>query len=622
MSARPRLSLCIPTVNRSAYLEAALLSGLREAASQPAGRVEVLVSDNASTDGTAELIARIQASYPELRAFRNAENLGFDGNYLRCLEEARGEFVWIMGDDDEWLPGSAERVLRELEAGADACLCQAQASDLDMRPVAVLPWYLDPEPQTIWHLNGREDLIRYFDACARNAGVFAFISVAIFRRDRFLQSRDFISRSATLSYIHLLGMMAFFRQPTRLHYIPDVLIRNRISDLHSTSSAYGNLFVRWMQDLISWAQIADEVFGDDPELHAAFSRILGRNHHNTILPGMRMHAPDQEAWRAAEPLLVRAGFSRVRIAAVDFAFQHMHGRRLPMETLDPVSLCLADLPLVARGARHIACLALGGVRNILDGAALLAALDGQEGVRQVQVLCTSEAAELLDGCAVQVVDPRRYAQDVPYRDSIVRLLVGFAPELMVNLDPERGVQSDDLVHAALPSGAIAYEHPGTGHDVPMVAKADSAYTRLVPRQAGTDAMLAALGLERTRPALRPSGRAREEAREMLESFGWDPATTLAVLADRSTDPEDPGFQDALAKADRAGWTLLGLGDRDTYSILEPVLGPRGGRAANLAGVLSLGAKAALLQRCGAYLGEAGALQALAQACGCPPFQGR
>ena len=259
-----------------------------------------------------------------------------------------------------------------------------------------------------------------------------------------------------------------------------------------------------------------------------------------------------------------------------------------------------------------------GVRNILDGAALLAALDGQEGVRQVQVLCTSEAAELLDGCAVQVVDPRRYAQDVPYRDSIVRLLVGFAPELMVNLDPERGVQSDDLVHAALPSGAIAYEHPGTGHDVPMVAKADSAYTRLVPRQAGTDAMLAALGLERTRPALRPSGRAREEAREMLESFGWDPATTLAVLADRSTDPEDPGFQDALAKADRAGWTLLGLGDRDTYSILEPVLGPRGGRAANLAGVLSLGAKAALLQRCGAYLGEAGALQALARRAAAPP----
>ena len=72
MSARPRLSLCIPTWNRGRYLQGALESGLREAAGQPPGTVEVLVCDNASTDETAEVISRIQAAHPELCAYRNS----------------------------------------------------------------------------------------------------------------------------------------------------------------------------------------------------------------------------------------------------------------------------------------------------------------------------------------------------------------------------------------------------------------------------------------------------------------------------------------------------------------------------------------------------------------------
>ncbi len=101
MSERPRLSLCVPTYNRAGYLEGALRSGLREAAGQPLGTVEVLVCDNGSSDATPELIARLQAAHPErLRAHRHPENLGFDRNYLSCLNYVRCEFVWFMDDFD------------------------------------------------------------------------------------------------------------------------------------------------------------------------------------------------------------------------------------------------------------------------------------------------------------------------------------------------------------------------------------------------------------------------------------------------------------------------------------------------------------------------------------------
>jgi|GEM_PF-450639 len=621
MPPRPRLSLCVPTFNRASYLEGALKSGLIEAKNLSPGTVEVLVCDNGSTDGTAELIARIQAEHPELRVFRNEQNLGFDLNYLRCVEEARGEFVWVMGDDDVWLPGSLSRVLREFDAGADACLCLSEACDQDLNPFIVLPWYLDPEPQTAWNLEGREDLIHYFNACARNAGVFAFISVGIFRRDRFLSNRESLIRGATWGYIHLWGMVEFLRQPLHLHYIPEALIRNRIgepSDNVNTSAV--SLFRRWMHDLRAWAAVADALFGDDPETHDAFSRIIGRNHHNTILPGLRKHALDEASWLEAVPYLIRAGFSPVRIAAVDFAFQHMYGSRLPMPTLDPRSLCLADLPLVARGAEHIAVLALGGLRDIVDGAGLLAALRSQRGPSRVRIFCTPECGELLEGFDVQCLDPRRYAREEAHREVIAASLAEFSPELVVNLDLERGIQADDLVNAALPAGAIAYELPQGEQDAKLIKAKNGAYTCLVPRGAGPEAMLEALGLKENPPALWPSLTSQEEAKTVMGNLAWDPARTLAVMVDHPSISEDPAFQSAFEGATQGGWTIVGIGGRGTYQVLENLLGPLEGRAVNFAGVLNLGALAALLQLCGGFLGGTPLLQTMAKACGCNPIQ--
>ena len=620
MTVRPRLSLCIPTYNRADYLEAAILSGLGEAASLPPGTLEVLVCDNASTDGTADLIARLQATHPDLRAFRAVANQGFDGNYLRCMEEAHGEFVWILGDDDEWLPGCAARVLRELDAGADACLCLAQACDLALNPVCVLPWYLESDPPAVWHLERPEDLIRYFDSCARNAGAFAFISVGIIRRDRFLQYREALQRGMGTGYVHLWAMMAFLRQPTALHYVPEVLVRNRLSALHGDSYANQDLFGRWMFDLVSWAGVADAMFGDDPGLHEAFSLILGRNHYNTILPGMRMAAASEDAWRGARPYLLRAGFSPVRIAAVEFAHQQLHDGRYPMPTLNPGSLTLVDLPLVARGAQHIALLALGGMQNIIDGAGLLATLVHKGWAGRCRIFCPPECAELLDGFSVHCMDPRRYVADAAYRESVVKLMIEFAPELAVNLDPERNVQTDDLVLGAHPAGAIAFELPATDQTAAQIDAAKNAYTCLVPGAGGRD-LHEALGLEGSLPALWPSLAARREAETALQNLGWDPGRTLAVLVDNAAIAEDPAFQSALAGAARARWTLLGIGGRGNYRHLEAVLEPWADQAVNFAGAFELGSVAALLQLCGGYLGGTHLLRSMADACGCPPLPG-
>jgi glycosyltransferase involved in cell wall biosynthesis len=109
------LSLCIPTFNRANAL-ALLLQNLESEVAPFMDRVEVLVADNASTDRTPEVIAS-RSSF--VRGLRSGQNTGGTRNYLNVIEAARGEFVWVIGDDDMILRGGLGRVLAALEAHPD-----------------------------------------------------------------------------------------------------------------------------------------------------------------------------------------------------------------------------------------------------------------------------------------------------------------------------------------------------------------------------------------------------------------------------------------------------------------------------------------------------------------------
>ena len=92
------LSICIPTFNRLSYLKELLPAVLSQADGIGGGDVEVLVSNNCSTDGTAAYLESL--SSPSLRFWTNETNIGGDRNFLKCISEAKGEYVWLVGDDD------------------------------------------------------------------------------------------------------------------------------------------------------------------------------------------------------------------------------------------------------------------------------------------------------------------------------------------------------------------------------------------------------------------------------------------------------------------------------------------------------------------------------------------
>jgi glycosyltransferase involved in cell wall biosynthesis len=111
----PRLSICIPTYNRAARLRVMLEALLPQAAAFVAsGEVEVCVSDNGSPDDTQVILAAALPVCP-MRVHRQPENVGVIRNIHHLVTSmARGEWVWVLGDDDLLRPGALARVVEAL----------------------------------------------------------------------------------------------------------------------------------------------------------------------------------------------------------------------------------------------------------------------------------------------------------------------------------------------------------------------------------------------------------------------------------------------------------------------------------------------------------------------------
>jgi glycosyltransferase involved in cell wall biosynthesis len=90
------VSILIPVYNRLNLIEESIGSAL----AQTYEAFEVVVVDNASTDGTWEKIQSLAAKDSHIRAFRNDHNIGPVRNWIACAQHAKGVFSKILWSDD------------------------------------------------------------------------------------------------------------------------------------------------------------------------------------------------------------------------------------------------------------------------------------------------------------------------------------------------------------------------------------------------------------------------------------------------------------------------------------------------------------------------------------------
>jgi abequosyltransferase len=130
-----RLSICIATYNRSAFLAQTLLSVLPQLTPD----CEIVICDNASSDDTARVVAQFAGRTDRIRYHRQDTNVGLDRNFDTAVALASGEFCWLFGDDDVFHPDAIATVLRALNAHAQVSLALVNygVASVDLRDTLV-----------------------------------------------------------------------------------------------------------------------------------------------------------------------------------------------------------------------------------------------------------------------------------------------------------------------------------------------------------------------------------------------------------------------------------------------------------------------------------------------------
>ncbi|TEY04546.1 glycosyltransferase family 2 protein [Campylobacter sp. US33a] len=110
------LSVIIPTFNRANLLKKAIKS----VQNQDFKDLEIIISDDHSKDESAKLVQELQKEDTRIRYVLNTKyKQGPNGNKNNGLDEARGEFVMILDDDDELLPYTLDILIEKLKSGYD-----------------------------------------------------------------------------------------------------------------------------------------------------------------------------------------------------------------------------------------------------------------------------------------------------------------------------------------------------------------------------------------------------------------------------------------------------------------------------------------------------------------------
>ena len=130
----PRVSVALGTHNGARFLGEQLTSIL----AQTHPIVEIVLSDDASTDGTVELVERAVAerratdpATPALVVLRNPIAVGVTANFEQALRAASGDLIALCDQDDVWHPDRVSRAVAEFSARPELDLVAAEARLVD-----------------------------------------------------------------------------------------------------------------------------------------------------------------------------------------------------------------------------------------------------------------------------------------------------------------------------------------------------------------------------------------------------------------------------------------------------------------------------------------------------------
>lgn len=290
-----RLSLCIPTYNRATQLRDLLGSIVRQ--TDHALEVEVVISDNASTDDTPAVIEQFRQAGLTIVYRRLPENLGFDRNMLNVVTLASSDYCWLFGSDDILEPGAFARIERlfaqhpsptGVSVGANG-----YSTDMSRRIYLRDHISLDFREETMLH--GRDAIV---------AGIgpwgMGFISSIIVRRDAWSAAvaSSPVERYFN-GYIHIYVLARALDEHSTWICLPDRVIGWRSGN---DSAVTRDEFNRTRVDLVGFEQAFGDTLGRDNPVYWETMRKVATFYIRMHFLNAKVKGASANYWRQALPM--------------------------------------------------------------------------------------------------------------------------------------------------------------------------------------------------------------------------------------------------------------------------------------------------------------------------------
>lgn len=273
----PILSICIPTFNREVYLKDCLES----LKCSWIFDVEIVISDNASTDGTLAVLEDYARQLP-LRWQQQPTNLGFDRNCASVVSMARGRYCWLLGSDDCISAGALEQIMGRLrQHDPDIFHFGYVQADLALVPLTRSAPPMSATPIAMSSI----EVPKYLDALPNVSLMFAFISSFIFRRESWLAQQKFLPDWLDSHYVHTFMLHAMLAAGAKVLSSDECLVIARGGNPNEFNSSVGKMLCL---DATTLQRIHREIYGDALHL-AALGRVFRRSYTIRSLVSIAAH---------------------------------------------------------------------------------------------------------------------------------------------------------------------------------------------------------------------------------------------------------------------------------------------------------------------------------------------
>lgn len=270
-----KISICIPQYNRIQFL----LRSLRKLEKQTYSNIEIVISDDASTDSTSELINNFKPHYKyPITYHRFEKNKGYDRNLRKSLELATGQYCFILGNDDTLVDQNDLKTLAEFleknkfpEVGYCNFIDEVTPDIVQRRA-----------HQTSILGSGPEVALKYHKS-------FSFVAGIIFKKTAFDSVNTDKTDGSIYSQIYLATRI--IAEGGRLFTLSQPMVLKDIQVDGSRANSYRDKLIReWTEfrpvdsGLPQVAKVASEAFEDSGNKHTKYSSAILKKIYTQTYP--------------------------------------------------------------------------------------------------------------------------------------------------------------------------------------------------------------------------------------------------------------------------------------------------------------------------------------------------